>query len=151
MIVDKMSAVTPVDQLTERFRARGFRVTPQRQAIFRLLDGNVEHPTVEALFEAARAEMPTISLKTVYQTVHDLEDLGEVHLLHMGTGSVRVDPNVEHPHHHMICTECGRIRDVLVDVADLRIPARARDGFDVADVQVHFRGVCAECSNTTVS
>jgi Fe2+ or Zn2+ uptake regulation protein len=143
--------VTPVAELTERFRARGFRVTPQRQAIFRLLDGNVEHPTVEALFEAARAEMPTISLKTVYQTVHDLEDLGEVHLLHVGTGSVRVDPNVEHPHHHMICTECGRVRDVLVDVADLRIPARVREGFDVEDVQVHFRGVCAECQGTAAS
>ena len=151
MIVDKMSAVTPVDELTERFRARGFRVTPQRQAIFRLLDGNVEHPTVEALYESARVEMPTISLKTVYQTVHDLEDLGEVHLLHVGTGSVRVDPNVEHPHHHMICTECGRVRDVVVDVGDLRIPARTRDGFEVADVQVHFRGVCAECSGTAAS
>ena len=51
-------------------------MTPQRQVIFRLLHGNDEHPTVEALYEAARAEMPTISLKTVYQTVHDLEDDG---------------------------------------------------------------------------
>jgi Fe2+ or Zn2+ uptake regulation protein len=143
--------VTPVDQLTARFRARGLRVTPQRQVIFRLLDGNVEHPTVESLYEAARADMPTISLKTVYQTVHDLEDLGEVQLLDVGTGSVRVDPNVEHPHHHMICTECGRVRDVLLDVADLRIPARERQGFNVADVQVHFRGVCAECAGAEAS
>jgi Fe2+ or Zn2+ uptake regulation protein len=143
--------VSPVDQLTTRFRTQGLRVTPQRQVIFRLLEGNVEHPTVEALYEAARAEMPTISLKTVYQTVHDLERLGEVRLLDVGTGSVRVDPNVEHPHHHMICTRCGRVRDVLVDVADLRIPARARQGFAVADVQVHFRGVCAECAGAAGS
>jgi Fe2+ or Zn2+ uptake regulation protein len=141
--------MTPVDVLTTRFRERGLRVTPQRQVIFRLLDGNVEHPTVESLYESARAEMPTISLKTVYQTVHDLEDLGEVHLLHVGTGSVRVDPNVEHPHHHVICTECGRVRDVLVDVADLRLPARDREGFVVSDVQVHFRGVCAECAGSS--
>jgi Fe2+ or Zn2+ uptake regulation protein len=140
-----------VEQLTARFRACGLRVTPQRQAIFRLLDGNVEHPTVESLYEAARSEMPTISLKTVYQTVHDLEDLGEVQLLDVGTGSVRVDPNVEHAHHHMICTQCGRVRDVLVDVADLRIPARERQGFSVADVQVHFRGVCADCADAEAS
>jgi Fe2+ or Zn2+ uptake regulation protein len=146
-----MLDVSPVDQLTTRFRTQGLRVTTQRQVIFRLLEGNVEHPTVEALYEAARAEMPTISLKTVYQTVHDLERLGEVRLLDVGTGSVRVDPNVEHPHHHMICTRCGRVRDVLVDVADLRIPARARQGFAVADVQVHFRGVCAECAGAAGS
>ena len=140
-----------VDDLTERFRARGLRVTPQRQAIFRLLHGDATHPTVEALHERACAVMPTISLKTVYQTVHDLEAMGEVELIHLGTGSVRVDPNVETAHHHLICTVCGRVRDVLVDVRDLRLPARDRRGFTVSDVEVHFRGVCEDCASTTVS
>src|SRR3712207_2892823 len=100
-----------VDELTEAFRSQGLRVTPQRQAIFGLLQGNETHPTVEALHEAARASMPTISLKTVYQTVHDLEEMGELELLDVGTGSVRVDPNVT-PHHHLVCEACGMIRDV---------------------------------------
>ena len=104
-----MSDVIPTDELTNRFRARGLRVTPQRQVILRLLSDNVEHPTVEALYESARAEMPTISLKTVYQTVHDLEAIGAVRLLDLGTGSVRVDPNVEDDHHHLVCTRCGEV------------------------------------------
>ena len=66
------------DELTGLFRNQGLRVTPQRQAIFRLLHGNDRHPTVDSLYDAARTEMPTISLKTVYQTVHDLEALGQV-------------------------------------------------------------------------
>ncbi len=140
-----------VPELTERFREQGLRVTPQRQAIFRLLHGNASHPTVESLYEDARAAMPTISLKTVYQTVHDLESMGEVALIHLGTGSVRVDPNVEHAHHHLICTSCGRVRDVLVDVRGLRLPARERSGFTVADVEVHFRGVCEDCADQHVS
>jgi Fe2+ or Zn2+ uptake regulation protein len=140
-----------VEELTERFRERGWRVTPQRQAIFRLLHGDDSHPSVETLYERARAAMPTISLKTVYQTVHDLEAMGEVELIHLGTGSVRVDPNVESAHHHLICTVCGRVRDVLVDVRDLRLPARDRRGFTVAEVEVHFRGVCADCAPATVS
>jgi Fe2+ or Zn2+ uptake regulation protein len=140
-----------VPELTERFREQGLRVTPQRQAIFRLLHGNASHPTVESLYEDARGSMPTISLKTVYQTVHDLESMGEVALIHLGTGSVRVDPNVEHAHHHLICTSCGRVRDVLVDVRGLRLPARERSGFTVADVEVHFRGVCEDCADQHVS
>ncbi len=124
MDVDKLVTVKTVDELTSRFRAEGLRVTPQRQAIFRLLYGVDTHPTVESLFEAARAEMPTISRKTVYQTVHDLEEMGEVELLDVGTGSIRVDPNVEHAHQHLVCTRCGTVRDVLVDIADLRVPAR---------------------------
>ena len=134
------------DELTDLFRDRGLRVTPQRQVIFRLLQHNDVHPTVESLYDSARTEMPTISLKTVYQTVHDLESMGEVTLLDLGTGSVRVDPNVEHLHHHLICTACGKVRDVTIDVGGLRLAPRDRRGFNVDDVQVHFRGVCDECT-----
>ncbi|HEX9505314.1 MAG TPA: Fur family transcriptional regulator [Acidimicrobiia bacterium] len=135
-----------VDQLTSRFRAEGLRVTPQRQVIFRLLHGVDTHPTVESLFEAARSEMPTISRKTVYQTVHDLEQMGEVQLLDVGTGSIRVDPNVEHAHQHLVCTRCGTVRDVLLDIADLRVPSRYRRDFTVEAVEVVFRGVCESCA-----
>jgi Fe2+ or Zn2+ uptake regulation protein len=141
-----MTVVKSSDELTDTFRALGLRVTPQRQAIFRLLHGVDSHPTVETLFEAARQEMPTISRKTVYQTVHDLQSLGEVELLDVGTGSIRVDPNVEHVHHHLVCSRCGTVRDVLLDVADLRVPARYRHDFAVESVEVVFRGVCETCA-----
>ena len=136
------------DELTTLFREQGLRVTPQRQAIFRVLHGNDGHPTVESLYDSARGEMPTISLKTVYQTVHDLEAMGEVSLLDLGTGSVRVDPNVEHPHHHLICDECGKVRDLPLDFRELRVPPKLRDGFSVATVEVNFRGRCQECEAT---
>ena len=132
-------------ELTDLFRTQGLRVTPQRQAIFRLLHDNDAHPTVDALYDAARVEMPTISLKTVYQTVHDLEALGQVSLLDLGTGSVRVDPNVETEHHHLVCTACGRVRDVAVaDVPSL--PGRVRKEFHADAVEVIFRGRCTTCS-----
>jgi Fe2+ or Zn2+ uptake regulation protein len=134
------------DEITAAFRARGLRVTPQRQCIFRALTGNDRHPTMESIHETARAEMPTISLKTVYQTVHDLAALGEVDLLDLGTGSVRVDPNVEHGHHHLVCTACGMVRDLPVEYPGLTVPARMRHGFVVNTAEVVFRGLCAECA-----
>jgi Fe2+ or Zn2+ uptake regulation protein len=135
-------------ELTARFRALGLRVTPQRRTIFDLLYGATTHPTVESLYEAARAEMPTISRKTVYQTVHDLESLGEVQLLDVGTGSIRVDPNVDVTHHHLVCSRCGTVRDVLVDVRELRVPRRFRREFSVESIEVVFRGVCESCAAT---
>ncbi len=134
-----------VDELTELFRSQGLRVTPQRQAIFHLLEGNNAHPTVDALYEQARVDMPTISLKTVYQTVHDLEGLGEVDVLDLGTGTLRVDPNVE-DHHHLVCSVCGRVRDVPVEFDGIRLPIRYRRDFTVDAVEVIFRGRCEICS-----
>jgi Fe2+ or Zn2+ uptake regulation protein len=135
------------DALTAIFREQGLRVTPQRQEIFRLLEGDDSHPTVESLFDRARADMATISLKTVYQTVHDLEALGEVRVLDLGTGSVRVDPNVEDDHHHLLCTTCGLVRDLPVEFDGLHVPIRYRRDFTVDDVQVIFRGRCDHCSD----
>jgi Fe2+ or Zn2+ uptake regulation protein len=137
-----------VAELTEIFRARGLRVTPQRQAIFGLLQGEASHPTVETLYESARADMPTMSLKTVYQTVHDLAALGEVNVIDLGTGSLRVDPNVEDAHHHLVCTACGRVRDLPVEFDTLRVPARYRRAFTVDDIQVIVRGRCETCAAT---
>lgn len=132
-------------ELTDRFRDHGLKVTPQRQLIFRLLHGNAAHPTAEAVFEAARAEMPTISLKTVYQTLNDLAEMGELHALDLGTGAARFDPNIDR-HHHLVCTQCGSVRDVEVDASTLAPPARTLDGFTVETTDVVFRGLCASCA-----
>ncbi|MGH8976778.1 MAG: Fur family transcriptional regulator [Acidimicrobiia bacterium] len=134
-----------VSELTDIFRARGLRVTPQRQAIFGLLQDDASHPTVDALYERARVGMPTISLKTVYQTVHDLEALGELHVLDLGTGTLRVDPHVEDDHHHLVCTVCGHVRDVPAELDRFKVPLRYRREFTVDDIQVIFRGRCESC------
>lgn len=134
-------------ELTERFRERGLKVTPQRQCIFRLLHGNETHPTAEAVYAAASAEMPTISLKTVYSTLHDLAAMGELQQLDLGTGSTRFDPNVA-GHHHLVCTDCGRVRDVY-GAARVQVTADQLDGFTVGSTEVVLRGRCDTCSTTT--
>ena len=135
------------ETLTTIFREQGLRVTPQRQAIFRLLEGDDSHPTVESLFDRARVDMPTISLKTVYQTLHDLADLGEVALLDVGTGATRVDPNIHEGHHHLVCERCGKVRDLTLEFAGLEVPADARQGFAVRRAEIVFRGRCGECAD----
>jgi Fe2+ or Zn2+ uptake regulation protein len=133
------------DELTELFREQGLRVTPQRQCIFRLLEGNDRHPTAEWVYQEARLEMPTISLKTVYQTLNDLAAMGEIQALDLGTGSARFDPNTGH-HHHLVCDRCGRTQDVHVDVSGLRLARRQRQDFAVTSAEIVFRGVCSNCS-----
>lgn len=132
-------------ELTDLFRQRGLKVTPQRQCIFRVLHDAATHPTAEAVYAAARAEMPTLSLRTVYQTLNDLTDMGELTTLQLGTGSARFDPNLE-AHHHLVCTRCGTVADLDVDFPDVRLPARDRQGFDVRGTEITFRGLCPDCA-----
>ncbi|HUC06336.1 MAG TPA: Fur family transcriptional regulator [Acidimicrobiales bacterium] len=133
------------ETLTELFRANGRKITAQRTCIFRALEGDVTHPSAERVFERVRAEMPNISLKTVYQTLNDLAELGQISALDLGTGSVRFDPNVEEAHHHLVCRRCGRVRDLNADFPDLGVPSGAAQGFEVSSAEVVFRGVCEDC------
>jgi Fe2+ or Zn2+ uptake regulation protein len=133
------------EALTDLFRAHGRKITAQRQCIFRALEGDVSHPSAERVYEKVRHEMPNVSLKTVYQTLNDLADLGEIAALDLGTGAARFDPNVESPHHHLVCRSCGKVRDLEADFPGLRVPTRRAQGFDVTSAEVIFRGVCDEC------
>ena len=133
------------DELTQLFRATGRKVTAQRQCIFRVLQGDVTHPSAEAVFEAARRDVETISLKTVYQTLNDLAELGEIASLDVGTGMTRFDPNVDDAHHHVVCRQCGKVRDVYADFPEIRLPDGSDLGFQVGSAEVVFRGLCAEC------
>jgi len=67
-------------------------------------------------------------------------------VLDLGTGSLRVDPNVEDEHHHLVCSSCGRVRDLPVEFDGLRVPGRYRRDFTVDAVQVIFRGHCDDCA-----
>src|ERR1700690_3781752 len=133
------------EELTDLFRVNGRKVTAQRQCIFRALQGNVTHPSAESVYEAVRTEMETISLKTVYQTLYELAELGEVLTLDLGTGAVRFDPNVEDRHHHLVCRRCGKVRDLHIDFEGLDVPPGAAQGYDVSSAEVVFGGLCDDC------
>ena len=136
------------DALTDLFRAHGRKITAQRQCIFRALEGDVSHPSAERVHEKIRLEMPHVSLKTVYQTLNDLAELGVVAALEVGTGSTRFDPNVETTHHHLVCRSCGKVRDLAADFPELEVPRRAAQGFAVDSAEVVFRGLCEDCRAT---
>ena len=60
-------------ELNAALRASGRKVTPQRELVVRILEGNETHPTAEAVYVSAVAHMPSISLKTVYSVLHEID------------------------------------------------------------------------------
>jgi Fur family peroxide stress response transcriptional regulator len=131
-------------ELSSLFRQRGLKVTPQRMCIFDTIYGNAVHPTAEAVFAEARRHMPTLALKTVYQTLNDLTEMGEIQQLDLGTGASRFDPNVD-DHHHLVCVACGRVRDFYAEVPAIAMPDTTAEGFSCSSAEVVFRGLCASC------
>jgi Fe2+ or Zn2+ uptake regulation protein len=130
-------------QLTDSFRERGLRITPQRVAVFEALHGSSGHPTAESIYRSVAVDMPSISLRTVYQTLNDLTDMGEINRLDMGVDAARFDPNVD-DHHHLMCDGCGRIIDTYLDISGLDL--RDLAGFEPSRTEVFVSGRCEHCA-----
>ncbi|MGW7354000.1 Fur family transcriptional regulator [Streptomyces sp. NPDC054784] len=136
-----------MSDLLERLRERGWRMTSQRRVVAEVLDGDHVHLTADEVHALAARRLPEISRATVYNALGELVALGEVAEVSTDGRARRYDPNAHHPHHHLVCSGCGTIRDVHPAAEPLdELPAEERFGFTVSTAEVTYRGLCPSCA-----
>ncbi len=139
------------ERVIGRLREEGLKVTPQRIAVVRYLEGNRSHPSVEEIHRRVSRTFPTISLATVYNTLDTLEKIGEVQAVTIDPERKHYDPETR-PHHHVMCTDCRSIQDVFVDFRDvMQLPAELAALYHLDSASVAFHGICRDCSGRTPS
>ena len=119
-------------------------ITPshQRVMILKYLVENQCHPSVDQIFNALRDSIPTLSKATVYNTLNLFIEAKLVRILAIEENETRFDIVMQN-HGHFKCTCCGTIYNFAVDIdqfltGDLH-------GFQIAEKNVHFHGVCPTC------
>ena len=139
-------AARRLSDFAARCRAGGLAVTPQRLAIIEALLNSAEHPRADAIFAAVRARHPHISLATVHRTLETLCDIGEARKVTMLHDSARYDGNIT-PHHHVVCVQCRRIRDIEIPQLDRLLAGRSDLGqFKVLGSSLEIHALCASCA-----
>ncbi|WP_037856325.1 Fur family transcriptional regulator [Streptomyces sp. NRRL S-31] len=102
-----------VPELSALLRHHGLRRTPSRLCTLRLLCASGEHlSSAEVCAELRQLGLP-FDQATVYRTLETLTEVGLAHAVH-GPGLKRYGVSSE-PHHHTVCEECGRVRDLAID------------------------------------
>jgi Fur family ferric uptake transcriptional regulator len=134
--------------LAERLRARGLRLTAQRQRVLEAV-GSLEHATPEAIGARLRADAgpdgAAPDTSTVYRNLELLERLGLVWHTHLGKGAP-VYHSAEHPHLHVVCQSCGEVSSVAPDLLDGAAERLAVElGFIVDVGHVALSGTCRAC------
>lgn len=129
-----------------RLRAAGLRSTGQRRAVLRAIDA-LRHATVDELAAEVQAELPEVSLSTVYRILETLDDAGLVTHAHLHHGSPTWHVVDGDPHLHLVCAACGRVEQQPVGIA-LALADAARDelGFVVDLRHLVLHGRCAACA-----
>ena len=141
-----MSSELRLKQMVDRLKENDHRITPQRYAVLRVLSRSVDHPSAETIFGQLAPEYPTMSLATVYKTIHLLKIKGEVLELEFSELGNRYDGNKPYPHPHVICTGCGAIVDPsMLDLDEITSKMKAETGFNITSHRLDFYGLCPAC------
>ena len=128
------------DSLTQRLADSGLRSTPQREVVYSVLLRKRDHPTAEEVFARVKAELPTISLATVYNCLETLVQCELVRAVNFERSPTRYCPNLR-PHAHFHDEQTGRTYDIDLPPAVLAEVNQVLPlGFDASSVEITFRG-----------
>ena len=132
-------------EIEERLKAKGLKLTPQRCAIYKMLTARTDHPTAEEIYRAVKRAYPMISQNTVYYTLSALKDLGLISEVNLGHEHARFDANMDR-HHHLVCVSCHEINDLYDETLD-RLSMSEEKGrqYTILGHRVEFYGYCKRC------
>ena len=106
-----------------------------------------EHPDAQGVMRRVRERMPTISFDTVYRTLSFLEEHELIRRVHTAEGRARFDGN-HRPHHHFICTNCGKITDFeSAELDKMALPEAASRLGTASSRQLQVFGICRDCDD----
>ena len=126
--------------LNQRLSDSGLRATPQRELIYNVLLKKRDHPTADEVFVRVKAEMPSISLATVYNCLETLVQCNLVKAVNFERAPTRYCPNLQ-PHAHFHDEQSGATHDIdLPPALDEQVKAVLPAGYSADAVEISFRG-----------
>ena len=126
-------------------RARGYRVTPQRQLVLAAVT-KLEHGTPEEIWADVQQTASGVNISTIYRALELLEQLGLVTHTHLGHGAPRYHLAAEAEHVHLVCTECERITQIPPEAVAPLVSALERNhGFQTDVGHLTVFGRCESC------
>ena len=138
-------------RLTERkviaaLRQHGYKLTPQRREVIRTITSRPDHLTPAAIYQKVHRDHPNIGLATIYRTLEILAELELICELHAGGTCHSYTISVPQHHHHLICSNCGKVVDFTShNLGELEQRLSKESGFRIDGHLLEFTGLCQTC------
>jgi Fur family ferric uptake transcriptional regulator len=126
-------------------RARGFRVTPQRQLILDAICEGHGHTTPEQIYARVHSKTPALNRATVYRNLDFLCEMRLVVAVRIGDQTY-YEIAGQTPHHHLVCRTCGHVEQITHNaVKGFFAKVEREHDFSVDMDHLALFGLCAEC------
>ena len=132
------------DDLADRLRGSGYRLTPQRQLVLGAVEA-LGHATPDEVCDHLEGAVNT---STVYRNLEVLEELGLLRHTHLSDRAPTYHSARTAEHFHLICRSCRQVTSVTPEAADVFLAQLRRDHGFVADVgHLAVFGQCVDCDH----
>lgn len=132
-----------------RLRQVGQRLTPRRRSLLRILRSAVRPLTIHEILDRGSG----LAMSSAYRNLTVLEHAGVVNrvITKEDFGRYELAEELTEHHHHLVCSSCGLVRDLLSDVdaerlMNVAMQRATEQGFTPATHRLDIVGLCADCA-----
>jgi Fur family ferric uptake transcriptional regulator len=130
----------------ETIRKAGYRLTPQRAAVWETVRRGGQHRTAEEIAAEVQKTLPEVNVSTVYRTLEMLVELELVQETRLAGVAIFYEVAPAPVHHHFVCEGCGAVGHFDDELLEpVRRKLLEADGFAVREARMTVFGRCREC------
>ena len=136
---ESSSTVNGLQDVFERCRDLGMRLSRQRRMVLELLWTDRTHLSARDIFEKLNARGRSIGHTSVYQNLEALQSAGFIECLDRASG--RLYGYRSDPHSHLTCLDSGTIQDIDIELpSQLLKEIEAQTGFKIESYTLQLNG-----------
>jgi len=134
--------------MREFLRTKGFKMTPQRELIFRSFFEIGEHISVDELYDKVRKIDKSVGYSTVWRNLKLICKVGLAEEVNLGDGITRYDRVTKVPHGHLFCQECKNLVEFNVEqLVGILAQTAGEYDFHPENFKIEVQGLCQDCYN----
>lgn len=128
-------------------KEKGYKLTPCRRALIKILEESTRPLSADAIGRLLAREKLKVNKTTVYRELYFLLEQGIITELELGDRKKRYELKEREHHHHVICTNCEKVEDVIPDKSFERQEKKIAQlkNFIIMRHSAEFFGLCGNC------
>ncbi|WP_294960957.1 Fur family transcriptional regulator [Sulfurimonas sp.] len=128
---------------TDELRRHNLKATPQRLAISNALH-SYGHINIDTLYEMMLKKFSSISLATIYKNINLMLENSYVQEVKIPQNKSVYELTKSY-HSHLVCTECGVVEDIKLNMIPLLSEVTTSTTFEISKTDLVLSGLCKKC------
>lgn len=130
----------------DELQEASLKATPIRVAVMQFLESTEQPVDAQSIINYLKQKHVDADPATIFRMMNDFLEKGITRQIQLNEGKARYELSNKRHHHHLICTNCGKIKEVEGDFLKQMEEEIYKDKkFKVKDHSLEFFGLCADC------